>query len=219
MIKTFKYNPPKKPLDIIYIDSSLVVLNKPEGLLTVPGKQEINFDSLLIRLRREVFGALLVHRLDLHTSGVIVFARTASSQVCLNKQFERRETKKIYIARVKGHIKKDEGKIDLPIIVDWANRPKQKVCAETGRKSVTYYKVLDREPQNVSRVELQPITGRSHQLRLHMKAIGHPIIGDPLYADNATFGKSNRLELHSYSLRINHPKTKKSNLFLVKVPF
>lgn len=219
MVKTLTYNPPQNPLEMIYVDSSIVVLNKPEGLLTVPGKPETNFDSLLVRLRKEVFGALLVHRLDLHTSGVIIFARTASSQVYLNKQFELRKTKKTYVARVKGHLKKDEGKIDLPIIVDWPNRPKQKVCDKTGKKAVTFYKVLNREPQNISRVELYPITGRSHQLRIHMKAIGHPIIGDPLYADNATFKASNRLELHSHSLQINHPKTKELKLFSVKVPF
>ena len=219
MIRTLKYNPPQCPLDIIYIDSSLIVLNKPEGLLTVPGKPETNVDSLIVRLRKEVFGALLVHRLDLHTSGVIVFARTASSQVCLNKQFELRKIRKIYVARVKGHIKKDVGEIALPIIVDWPNRPKQKVCLETGKKALTHYKVLDREPQNISRVELYPITGRSHQLRLHMKAIGHPIIGDPIYADNATFKASNRLELHSQSIQINHPKTNMPKLFSVEVPF
>ena len=219
MFRTLNYNPPQKPLEIIYIDSSLVVLNKPEGLLTVPGKPETHFDSLIVRLRKEVFGALLVHRLDLHTSGVIVFARTASSQVYLNKQFELRRTRKKYVARVKGHLKKDEGQINLPIIVDWPNRPQQKVCSETGKKAFTHYKVLDREPQNISRVELYPITGRSHQLRLHMKAIGHPIIGDPIYADNATFKASNRLELHSHSLQINHPKTKLLKLFSVEVPF
>ncbi len=219
MARNLKYNPPQSPLEIIYIDSSIAVLNKPEGLLTVPGKPETNFDSLLVRLRKQVFGALLVHRLDLHTSGVIVFARTASSQVSLNKQFERHETKKRYVARVRGHLEHEEGEINLPIIVDWPNRPRQKICFETGKKSVTHYKVIDREPQNISRVELYPLTGRSHQLRLHMKAIGHPIIGDPLYADEATFKASNRMELHSYSLQINHPKTNTSKLFSIKVPF
>ncbi len=219
MIKPFKYNPPQIPLDIIYIDSSIAVLNKPSGLLTVPGKLPENYDSLLSRLRKKVFGALLVHRLDLDTSGVIIFARTASSQVHLNKQFENRQTKKTYIARVKGFLKENEGKIELPIIVDWPNRPIQKVCFKTGRESTTYYKVLEREKQRISRIELTPITGRSHQLRLHMKSIGHPIIGDPLYADAATIKAGNRLELHSFTLKIIHPKTNEPQTFSSKVPF
>ena len=219
MIRTFKYNPPKTPLEIIYIDSSIVVLNKPAGLLTVPGKPEAHFDSLLTRLRKEVFGALLVHRLDLDTSGVIVFARTASSQVSLNKQFETRQIRKKYIARVKGHLKKNEGKIDLPIIVDWPNRPTQKVCLETGRKSVTYFKVIEREEDDISRIELYTVTGRSHQLRLHMKSIGHPILGDPLYGDELTFLASSRLELHSVFLEITHPKTNEQNIFSASIPF
>lgn len=219
LIRTFKYNPPKTPLDFIHIDSSIAVLNKPHGLLTVPGRPETHSDSLLTRLRKEVFGALLVHRLDLDTSGVIIFARTASSQVFLSKQFENRNPKKTYLARVKGHISNDKGKIDLPIIVDWPNRPRQKVCFETGKKSITYYKVIDREKNDISRVELRPITGRSHQLRLHMKSIGHPILGDPLYADEEAFKSSKRLELHSFKLEIPHPKTNEIQLFSASVPF
>ena len=219
MARLFKYNPPQYPLEIIHIDSSIVVLNKPAGLLTVPGKSEAHFDSLLTRIRKEVFGALLVHRLDLDTSGIIIFARTASSQIFLNKQFEKQRVEKTYLARVKGHIDEDEGKIDLPIIVDWPNRPIQKVCFLTGKKSITNYTVLDREINNISRVRLKPVTGRTHQLRLHMKSIGHPIIGDPLYADEVTFKISNRLELHSLSLKITHPKTNKLITLLSSVPF
>ena len=213
------YNPPKIPLKIIHIDSSVVVLNKPTGLLTVPGKPIEHSDCLLARLRREIFGALLVHRLDLGTSGVIIFARTASSQVYLNKQFETRKTRKTYLARVKGHLKKDEGKIDLPINVDWPKRPIQKVCFKTGRNALTYYEVIERERSNISRVKLYPITGRSHQLRLHMKSIGHPILGDPLYADSATCNTSSRLELHALSLEIAHPKTNSMQVYNAPAPF
>ena len=219
MKKAFKYDPPDSPLEIIYIDPSIVVLNKPSGLLTVPGKQKSHSDCLLSRLRKEVFGALLIHRLDLDTSGVIIFARTSTSQVNLNKQFETRKIQKTYVARVKGHLKNSSGRIELPIIVDWPNRPKQKVCFENGRDSTTLYQVLIRESQNFSRVELTPITGRSHQLRLHMKSIGHPIVGDKLYADKATIKASNRLELHSSSLRIRHPMTNVFQVFSSSVPF
>lgn len=219
MTSLFSYNPPKTPLKIIHIDSSVAVLNKPTGLLTVPGKPEAHSDCLLTRLRREVFGALLIHRLDLDTSGVIIFARTPSSQVYLNKQFEMRKTQKTYLARVHGHLEKDEGKIDLPITVDWSRRPIQKVCFKTGRNSLTYYKVLDREVSNISRVELYPVTGRTHQLRLHMKSIGHPILGDSLYSDKATFNSSSRLELHALSLKIAHPKTNKTQVYNAPAPF
>ncbi len=219
MTKPLKYNPPNVPLDIVHIDSSIIVLNKPSGLLTVPGKPEAHSDSLLTRLQKKVYGALLVHRLDLDTSGIIIFARTASSQVFLNKQFEERKTIKTYYARVKGHILEGQGTIDLPIIVDWPNRPCQKVCFKTGKKSKTYFEVLKRENTNVSLVKLHPITGRSHQIRVHMTAIGHPILGDPLYADKATFKASNRLNLHSFSLVITHPKTKTPHRFSTKIPF
>ena len=219
MIRPFEYKPPNISLDIIHIDSSIIVLNKPAGLLTVPGKPESLSDSLLTRLRKEVFGALLVHRLDLDTSGIIIFARTASSQVFLNRQFEARKAYKTYMARVRGHILENQGTIDLPLVVDWPNRPCQKICLKTGKKSKTYFKVLDREKREVSRVQLHPITGRSHQLRVHMTAIGHPILGDKLYADETSLKASNRLNLHSFSLRIKHPRTKKLCCFTVKTPF
>ena len=219
MIRPFKYNPPKTPLEIIYIDSSIVILNKPAGLLTVPGRPDSHCDCLLTRLRKEVFGALLVHRLDLHTSGTIIFARTAASQVHLNKQFELRQTKKTYIARVEGHLEKNKGEIKLPLTLDWPNRPRQKVCFETGKNAITFYKVLNCEIQNVSRIELHPITGRSHQLRLHMKSIGHPILGDPLYGNESSFLAAKRLQLHSHKLEITHPKSNKMQLYSAQAPF
>ena len=219
MLRPFIYDPPKTPLEIIYIDSSIIVLNKPAGLLTVPGKPEDHSDCLLTRVRKEVFGALLVHRLDLDTSGIIIFARTSSSQVKLGRQFETRLIKKVYLARVSGHLENDSGIIDLPMIVDWPNRPVQKVCFETGKNSITKYKVLDRQISNVSLIELHPITGRTHQLRLHMKSIGHPILGDSLYADEPTFLASERLNLHSFSLEITHPKTAENKTFSASIPF
>lgn len=219
MLRPFIYDPPKTPLEIVYIDSSIIVLNKPSGLLTVPGRPESHSDCLLTRVRKEIFGALLVHRLDLDTSGIIIFARTSSSQVSLGRQFEERRTKKVYLARVSGHIEKEEGTIDLPIIIDWPNRPLQKVCFETGKNSVTKYKVLEHQGANVSLVELHPITGRTHQLRLHLKSIGHPILGDPLYAHEIAFQASKRLDLHSVSLEITHPKTEEQKIFSTSIPF
>ncbi len=219
MIEPFLYDPPQCPIEIIHIDSSIIILNKPAGLLTVPGKIDTHNDCLLTRVRKEIFGALLVHRLDLDTSGLIIFARTASSQVFLNQQFEKRKIKKTYTARVNGHLNKDQGKIDLPIIVDWPKRPMQKVCLERGRKSITAYTVLKREKKNITRLRLYPITGRTHQLRLHMKSIGHPILGDRLYGDKCSIEASHRLELHSTTLEVIHPKTQKTQIFSSIVPF
>ena len=219
MLRPFVYTPPQTPLEIIYIDSSVVVLNKPAGLLTVPGRPETHSDCLLTRVRKEVFGALLVHRLDLDTSGIIIFARTASSQVNLGRQFEERRIRKIYRATVSGYIKKDAGLISLPIVVDWPNRPIQKVCFQTGKDSITRFKVLERPNAKVSLVELYPVTGRTHQLRLHMKSIGHPILGDSLYADEKSFKASERLNLHASSLEIIHPKTDQTKILSAPVPF
>ena len=218
-MRPFIYKPPTSPLDIIHIDSSIVVVNKPAGLLTVPGKPEEHSDCLLSRVRSQIFGTLLVHRLDLDTSGIIIFARTHSAQINLGKQFENRQTQKKYIAIVSGNLEKNEGTIDLPLIVDWPNRPLQKICRDTGRNAVTKFKVLGRKKNISSLVELEPLTGRSHQLRLHMKSIGHPILGDSLYAGDEVFNASNRLNLHSLSLEIEHPKTKTRQTFLAPSPF
>ena len=218
-MRPFIYKPPTSPLDIIHIDSSIVVINKPAGLLTVRGKPQEHYDCLLDRVRNQIFGTLLIHRLDLDTSGVIIFARTHSAQINLGKQFENRQTQKKYIAIVSGNLEKSIGTINLPTIVDWPNRPLQKICIETGRAAVTKFKVLSRKKNISSLVELEPLTGRSHQLRLHMKSIGHPILGDSLYADDNAFNASNRLNLHSLSLEIEHPKTKIRQMFLAPSPF
>jgi len=217
-MRPFLYKPPISPLDIVHIDSSLVILNKPSGILTVPGRTIELSDSLLTRVKKKIFGALLVHRLDMDTSGIIIFARTPSAQKCLGKQFENRTVKKKYLARVAGHVEKMEGIIDLPIIVDWPNRPLQKVCLNRGKTAITKYKLLKHEKGNCSLVELHPITGRSHQLRLHMKSIGHPILGDNLYADGSVLRASKNLNLHSFSVKFSHPKTRKSCSFSAPTP-
>ena len=211
------YDPPNDPLDILYEDSHIVVVNKPSGLLSVPGRGEHLADCLLSRVQSVFPEALLVHRLDRDTSGVMVFAMTAHAQRSLSMQFEKRTTKKTYIARVAGEVGEKTGTVDLPLIVDWPNRPLQKVCHETGKPAVTDWRVL-KSGGGESRMRLSPKTGRSHQLRVHMLAIGHVILGDPLYATGAALNHP-RLMLHSEELRLNHPESGKGLSFRAKAPF
>ncbi len=175
------YDPPTDPLKILYSDHHLLVVDKPAGLLSVPGKGEHLADCLLCRIQAAWPEALLVHRLDRDTSGVMVFALSSMAQRHLGLQFEKRQTKKVYYARVWGHVAAKTGTVDLPIIVDWPNCPLQKIDHEKGRQAVTDWRVVRYEDAE-TRVRLFPHTGRSHQLRLHMKEIGHPILGDPFYA-------------------------------------
>ena len=211
------YDPPNDPLDILYEDSHIVVVNKPSGLLSVPGRGEHLADCLLSRVQGVFPEALLVHRLDRDTSGVMVFAMTAHAQRNLSMQFEKRTTKKTYIARVAGEVGEKTGTVDLPLIVDWPNRPLQKVCHETGKPAVTDWRVL-KSGGGETRMRLSPKTGRSHQLRVHMLAIGHVILGDPLYATGAALNHP-RLMLHSEELRLNHPESGKGLSFRAKAPF
>ncbi len=211
------YNPPNDPLDVVYEDHELIIVNKPSGLLSVPGKGEHLADCLIARVQAAFPGALLVHRLDRDTSGVMVFAASRHSQRHLGLQFEKRQIKKAYIARVSGQLEPKEGTVDLPLIVDWENRPRQMVCHETGKQAVTDWKVL-RSDESESRVRLFPKTGRSHQLRVHMLALGHPILGDPFYAEGAAL-EHPRLMLHAEELRLRHPDGGKGTRFFVKAPF
>lgn len=183
-----------------------MVVNKASGLLSVPGRAPENKDSVMTRIRADFPTAESVHRLDMATSGVIVVALTKAAERELKRQFREREPKKSYIARVWGHLAQDEGLIDLPLICDWPNRPKQKVCYETGKPSQTLYQVLSRDADGSTRVKLSPITGRSHQLRVHMLAIGHPILGDGFYAHPEAKAMASRLQLHAQELCITHPE-------------
>lgn len=212
----FIYAPPQVPLAILYADDDIVVADKPAGLLSVPGRGPDRADCLITRLRAEFPSVLLVHRLDLDTSGVIVFALTSQAQAHLGRQFENRRTQKRYVALVSGHPAEDRGRVDLPLIVDWQNRPRQKVCHETGRPAQTDWRLLRHEGEN-ARMRLTPITGRSHQLRVHMLALGHPILGDPLYATSAADWP--RLMLHAEELRLTHPATGQKMTFRAPVPF
>lgn len=211
------YSPPQDPLVILHHDHELLLVDKPSGLLSVPGKGERLADCLVERVQAVFPDALLVHRLDRDTSGVMVFAMTRHAQRHLNLQFEKRQVKKTYIARVFGRVEERQGTVDLPLIVDWPNRPLQHVDHENGKPSVTDWKVVKYE-NHATRVRLFPQTGRSHQLRVHMLEIGHPILGDPFYATGEALDAP-RLMLHAESLRLNHPDGGKGMTFKAKCPF
>lgn len=213
------YNPPNEPLKIVYEDEYLLVLSKPSGLLSVPGKGEHLADCLETRAREKFPEILVVHRLDMETSGIFIMAKTKDVQANLGKQFERRKVSKTYIARAFGHPQHNEGLIDLPLRCDWPNRPKQMVCYEHGKPSQTNWKVLKREENNITRIELKPITGRSHQLRVHLKEIGHPILGDPFYAHDEALKSAERLQLHAQSLTVHHPENGELITFTDYAPF
>ena len=213
------YQPPTDPyLDVVYQDDDVLVLNKPSGLLSVPGRQEIHKDSLQSRAQEKYPHATTVHRLDMDTSGLIVMALNKSSHVSLSRQFELRQIGKKYIARVYGHLAEEQGVVDVPLICDWPNRPKQMVDFNHGKKALTHWSLLNKEAQTTT-VELKPVTGRSHQLRVHMLHIGHPIVGDPLYAAGDALACSDRLELHSQSLKFMHPVFAKEMDFLSPATF
>ena len=218
MTKIFEYNPPDVHMDILHHDSQIMVVNKPSGLLSVPGKGEHLSDCVISRVQKIFPDALLVHRLDLETSGIMLFAMTRHAQRHLGLQFEKRQIKKNYIARVWGHIEEKTGEIDLPLIVDWPNRPRQKICHETGKSAFTKWRVLRRD--NIStRVRLTPTTGRSHQLRVHMLSTGHVILGDKLYSDGDALNASERLLLHAESIKLRHPEGGKGVVFKSACPF
>ena len=217
----------KPDFELIYQDDSLLVANKPAGLLAVPGRGEGKQDCLSARLQSGFSDALVVHRLDMATSGLMVFARGPDMQRRLSEMFREREVKKRYVAVVTGKLEPAEGEVNLPMIADWPNRPLQKIDMESGKPSLTRYRLISFENAvraelveacglQVSRVELEPVTGRSHQLRLHMKSIGHPILGDALYGDAAS---APRLLLHACFLSFAHPATGAALRFSSEAPF
>lgn len=214
----YAYNPPDVPLSILHHDSALLVVDKPSGLLSVPGKDPGKEDCLIDRLRLVFPEVLLVHRLDCDTSGVMVFALTKAAQGNLGQQFEKRQTKKIYVARLAGRLEPKEGTVDLPLCVDWPNRPRQHVNHERGKPAVTDYRVI-RYDGDTTRVRLMPQTGRSHQLRVHMLELGHPILGDQIYAEGTARTNYPRMMLHAESLRIRHPELGKTMTFTAPLPF
>ena len=198
--------PPNQPFVPHFADDHFIVVEKPSGLLSVPGRGAEKQDCLVSRVNNVFSGALIVHRLDMETSGLMVLALNETSHKALSKQFERREVEKTYIARVAGHLGAEEGEIDLPLMKDWPNRPLQKIDAENGKPSQTYWRCLQLEP-HASRLELTPLTGRTHQLRVHLNAIGHPILGDLLYGTDDSRAAADRLQLHASNLGFQHPHT------------
>ena len=203
MTVSSEYAPPEGMPEILHDDAEILVVNKPAGLLSVPGKGPELADCLISRLQGVFPQVLLVHRLDRDTSGVMIFALTPHAQRHLGLQFEKRQARKAYVARLAGRLEPKTGTVDLPLIVDWERRPRQMVDHENGRAAVTDWRVL-RYEDDTTRIRLSPKTGRSHQLRVHMLALGHPILGDPLYAEGLARDYP-RMMLHSEELKIRHP--------------
>jgi tRNA pseudouridine32 synthase / 23S rRNA pseudouridine746 synthase len=203
-------------LDLIFQDDSILVVDKPAGLLAVPGRGKDKQDCLSSRLQKEFPDALVVHRLDMATSGLMLFARGIEMQRRLSEMFREREVEKRYMAIVAGKLDPAEGEVNLPMIADWPNRPLQKIDTELGKPSLTRYRLLGFDSAKSSRVELEPVTGRSHQLRVHMKSIGHPILGDALYGDATS---APRLLLHACFLSFAHPVTGEVLQFSKAAPF
>ena len=191
---------------LVHADDALIAADKPADLLSVPGRGPENADCLSTRLQAVYPDALIVHRLDMATSGLIVFGRGSAAQRTLSIAFAERRVAKTYVAIVDGLMPEDAGEIDLPLIADWPNRPRQMVDTQRGKPSRTRWRVLDRDPERGrTRVGLEPVTGRSHQLRVHLQAIGHPILGDTLYAPPGIATASPRLLLHASRLQLAHP--------------
>jgi tRNA pseudouridine32 synthase / 23S rRNA pseudouridine746 synthase len=196
----------EQEIEILYQDEYLLLINKPDLLLSIPGKLAENKDSVITRLKKIFPSASIVHRLDLDTSGIMIIPLSKPVHAHISKQFEQRLIDKTYTAVLFGHVENDKGIIDLPIAPDWQHRPLQKICQVKGRSSITHYEVLERmEEPYATRVLFKPVTGRSHQLRIHSKEIGHPILGCDLYATDEAFHMAKRLMLHATAISFEHP--------------
>ena len=214
------FPPASADLEIAHLDAACIVVVKPSGLLSVPGRGVAMQDCLASRVALRFGDALVVHRLDMATSGLMLFARGVEAQRRLGRAFAERAVRKRYIAVVQGSLAQSEGEIDLPLIADWPNRPKQKVDIEHGKLSLTRYRVLARDRQaDTTRVALEPLTGRAHQLRVHLLALGHAILGDALYAPPEILARAERLLLHSSRLEFAHPVTGATLRIESAVPF
>lgn len=206
------------PIRIVYEDEDLLLVDKPHHLLSVPGRHPLNHDSLIRRLQPKYPDVQAVHRLDLDTSGLMAVPKRRESLSELARQFQRRQIEKEYTAVVWGEIDKDQGSIELPIATDWPNRPKQMICEERGKYALTHFEVLERG-DNRSLVKLIPVTGRSHQLRIHMQSLGHPIIGCDMYAYPEALAASDRLLLHATRLKLCAPSTDHWLSAFTPIPF
>jgi tRNA pseudouridine32 synthase/23S rRNA pseudouridine746 synthase len=221
IIPIMTYTPPMDPyLPIVHADDHVMVVNKPTGLLSVMGRDPKNRDSVATRAREVYDDARIVHRLDMPTSGLLVLGRGVDAHRHLSMQFQNRQTDKVYIADIWGMISDDTGEVDVPLIADWDSRPLQKVCFDTGKTALTRWEVIARYPdENYTRVKLLPHTGRSHQLRVHMMHIGHPILGDEFYANGDAMTARERLALHAHTLSFFHPDGGRRVSFEAPIPF
>ena len=207
-------------IDVVHVDASCIVVVKPGGLLAVPGRGEHLQDCVVARLQARFADALVVHRLDMSTSGLMVFARSLHAQRLLSLAFAERAVRKRYVAVVHGRINNASGEIDLPLGADWPNRPKQKVDFTAGKPSLTCYRVTGFDAvHDTTRLVLEPVTGRTHQLRVHLLALGHPIVGDALYAPPELQVPGGRLLLHAQQLCFDHPVSGEPLSFESPAPF
>lgn len=212
------YNPPLEPyITVVYRDADILVLDKPSGLLSVPGRNPALADSLASRVQKEFPQAQMIHRLDKDTSGVVLMSLNRKAHAKIAAQFENRTTEKSYIAVVWGRVEQEEGLIDLPLAIDPENKPRHHVDYRNGKPAQSRWQVLERW-QDRTRVRLSPLTGRTHQLRVHMKAIGHVILGDEFYAQGAPLRAAERLLLHAEQLRFCHPGGRDMH-FTIPCPF
>lgn len=210
---------PLTDIAILHEDPAFLIVCKPSMLLSVPGRAEDNKDCLITRLQDNGYPeARIVHRLDWETSGLLVLGRNADSHRELSRQFHDRETEKMYVALCWGQPEADAGHIDLPLRYDPPTKPRHVVDHDLGKHAQTFWRVVERQP-DYCRVELTPITGRSHQLRVHMLSIGHPLLGDQLYAHPAALAACPRLALHAARLGISHPVTGERMIFDSPAPF
>lgn len=201
----FVYTPPQEPLRIVYEDADLVIINKPAGLLSVPGRLPEHHDSAYYRVLAQFPDAKITHRLDMATSGILMFAKHRDAEVAVSKMFQARTVTKHYQALVQGQIQQS-GSVEVPLITDWENRPRQIVHFELGKAAKTLFEMMEYDTeQDISRVLLTPITGRSHQLRVHMQYIGHPITGDKLYHPEPFQSPLKRMALHASHLKFIQP--------------
>lgn len=207
-------------IEILYQDEHMLLVAKPPWLLTVPGRLPENSDCVIARLQKDFPTATIVHRLDLDTSGLLMIPLCHAVHADLTRQFQRRAIHKRYEAIVFGIVEQDEGEIDFPLARDWFNKPLQKICAVEGKPALTRYRVVERDPEhNRTRLALYPVTGRSHQLRIHLANIGHPILGCDLYATDEAFHMAKRLMLHATELKFTHPITGDAMHQICPVPF
>ena len=215
----FVYQPPRSPwLEVLHTDRDMVVVNKPGGLLSVPGRGPGLEDSILSRVQERVPGALVVHRLDMDTSGVMVVATRRKAERELRRQFREKLVEKVYLAEVWGTLHPDQGTVDLPIGPATSEHgPRNRVDHDNGRAALTHFEVIERRP-DTTLVRLHPVTGRSHQLRVHMLALGHPIVGDRFYGP-ASRGHKAGMHLHAQSLTVLHPFSGEPATFTAPPPF